>query len=369
MSLSPPRRDRRGTKKNEPAAAIPPVRTRTLPMRRTALVRTVVWVAVAAGPLALVASCARPDAVVRTQPAPAPRAGDEKMPAADPAGYAELFLDLWLRSGSDEQSAAAQQLRTMAPSIRPPSFGKATPVVERLAAVRRVPQGGSAWSVTVAVRFKAPAKSTEAEASGAVRYFALPLVVKDAGKGPGTAQGFIVPTAPMEVAAPGAMDEPDSAYGTQLPDESDLAVTAGEFLGAYLGAEEGADRYLAPGVTLPALGGSPFEAVQVDEVRAQGSTDGTAGADGTSVRVLVQATARDTSGGEWPLSYALKLSSRDGRWEVTALQSGLEDTGSTKPSGTHTSPTTATGTARRDTPAQLTTVAVDARTAGWKVSR
>ncbi|MFE6164055.1 conjugal transfer protein [Streptomyces sp. NPDC056486] len=366
MPASSPRRERRGQKTEEPAASSP-ARTRSLPMRRTALVRTAVWVAVAAGPLALIASCARPDAVVRTQPAPVTRAADEKVPAADPAGFAELFLDLWLRSGSDEQSAAAQQLRTMAPSIQPPSWGKSAPVAERLATVRRVHQGGAAWSVTVAVRFKA--RQTGAAEEAAVRYFALPLVVKDTGKGPGTAQGFVVPAAPMEVAAPKALDEPDSPYGTQLRDESALAVTAGEFLGAYLGAEEGADRYLAPGVTLPALGGSPFEAVQVDEVRAQESTDGEAGADGAPVRVLVQATARDTSGGEWPLSYALNLTARDGRWEVTALQSGLEDTGHTKPSGTHASLTTAPGTARRATPAQVTTVAADARTAGWKVSR
>ncbi|WP_189177597.1 conjugal transfer protein [Streptomyces lasiicapitis] len=313
-------------------------------MRRTQLVRLAVWVAVAAGPLALVASCARPDAVVRTRPAPVTQADTATEPMTDPGGYAELVLDVWLRAGHGEESAAARQLRAMAPSVQPPSWGEHAPAAERLTVVRSVRQGTAAWSVTVAARFKASAghsgKSTAAEGTDGLRYFAVPLIVKDLGtaSAPGAARGFVVPAAPMEVGAPSTLEEPDSPYGTEVPAESPLAVTAGEFLTAYLGAAEGADRYVAPGISLPALRGSaPFEEVRVEEVRAQQQTDGQAGTDGARARLLVQITASDVDGGQWPLSYALQLKARDGRWEVLALQSGLED--ATEESKHHAKPT------------------------------
>ncbi|WJV51804.1 conjugal transfer protein [Streptomyces flavofungini] len=287
--------------------------------------------AVAAGPLALVASCARPDAVVRTRPAPVTQADTTKEPVTDPGGYAELVLDAWLRAGSGEESAAARQLRAMAPSVQPPSWSKEPPVVERLTVVRSVRQGSAGWSVTVAARFKTPAprssggEGAAADRADGLRYFAVPLLVKDHGAAPGSVRGFVVPAAPMEVSAPRTLEEPDSLFGTEVPAESDLAVTAGEFLTAYLGAAEGADRYLAPGTSLPTLRGSaPFEKVRVEEVRARQQTDGKASTDGAA-RLQVQITASDADGGQWPLSYALNLASRDGRWEVLALQSGLED--------------------------------------------
>jgi hypothetical protein len=351
---------------------MPPARS--LPVRRTALVRTAVWVAVATGPLALISSCARHDPAVPAQSAPQAQAVDQTKAAPDPAGYAELVLGLWLRSGSGEQSAAAKELHTMAPSLQPPSWSEHVPDVERLAAVRSVRQADGAWTVTVAVQFKestsnTAGKSDAAKAGGTLRYFALPLVVKDPGTAPGAAQAVVVPTAPMEVAAPAALDEPASPYGTQVPDGSALASTVGEFLSAYLGAEEGAERYLAPGIKLPALAAASYTAVQVDEVRAEGRTDGTVGADGTTVRALVQITASDAGGGQWPLSYALTLKARAGRWEVTALQSGLEDSTGKKTSGTTSA--SQTGAVRRggDSTVQASAANASALTTSWGTTR
>lgn len=324
MLASLPRRARRGPQQHEDPPGAP--RTRSLPVRRTQLVRAAVWVAVAAGPLALVASCARPDTVVRTRPAPLTETDTAEQPV-DPGGYAVLFLDVWLRAGSGEEGAATEQLRALAPSVQPPSWAGKDPVAERLTVVRSVHQAGAAWSVTIAASLKTPTRRSDkgpADGAGGLRYFAVPLVVKDTGTGPGTARGVVVPTAPMEVSAPRTADAPNSAYSSEVPAESALAETAGEFLTAYLGAAKGADRYLAPGVSLPALGSAPFERVRVEEVQASQQTDGKA-TGGTTARLLVQVTASDQSGGQWPLAYALKLGARDGRWEVLALQSGLED--------------------------------------------
>ncbi|MET7931908.1 conjugal transfer protein [Streptomyces sp. NPDC005349] len=326
------RRDRRGPTKDQPSAGSPP-RARSLPVRRAAVMRTAVWLAVAAGPLALVSSCARPDTEARTTPAPVTRTAELRTPSVTPGGYAELFLGLWLRGGS-EDGPAADELHAMAPSVPMPTWGEKAPAVAQLATVRTARQAQDAWSVTLAVTFKEPARDRSAGAPG-VRYFALPVVAKDAGATP----SFAVQAAPMEVAAPSVIAQGATPYGREVPDSSALASTVSEFLTAYLGAEGGAERYLAPGITLPALAESSFASVQVDELRAVQATDGRPGQDGLVVRVQAQVTATDAAGGQWPLSYALAFTARAGRWEVTALQSGLEDKDAkAKTASTHTDP-------------------------------
>lgn len=314
------RRDRCGPTKDQPLAGSPP-RARSLPVRRAAVLRTAVWLAVAAGPLALVSSCARPDTAVRNTAAPVTRTAELRTPSVTPAGYAELFLGLWLRGGS-EDGTAADELHAMAPSVPMPTWGEKAPAVERLATVRTVRQARDAWSVMLAVTFKEPVRdrSERTGAAPGVRYFALPVVAKDAG----TTPAFAVPAAPMEVAAPSVIAQSATPYGGEVPDGSGLASTVSEFLTAYLGVEGGAERYLAPGIMLPALAVSSFASVQVDELRAVQATDGKPGRDGLVVRVQAQVTATDGAGGQWPLSYALAFTARAGRWEVTALQSGLE---------------------------------------------
>ena len=59
------------------------------------------------------------------------------------------------------------------------------------------------------------------------------------------------------------------------------------------------------------------EVSAVEEAAAAGQVP----ADGTKVRVMVQAEARDDAG-RWPLAYELALTARSGRWDVAALESG-----------------------------------------------
>ncbi|MEU9056247.1 conjugal transfer protein [Streptomyces sp. NPDC048384] len=369
MPPSLPGCDQSGPPRRESAPSSPAApRTRALPVRRTRLVRAAVWAAVAAGPLSLIASCTRDEPAAHTQPAPVTRAADHPQASADPTGYAELILGLWLRAGSGEDSTAARQLRALAPSVQLPVWGEHTPDVERLAAVRTAPQSDTAWSVTVAVQFKSPVADSGEQ--GLVRYFALPVIATGAGTAPGTREAFAITAAPAEVAGPTVLDEPDDPYDTQVPTGSALASTVEEFLTAYLGAEEGAERYLAPGTTLPAPTSAAFTTVTAEELQAADRTDGTVGKDGATVRVQARITARDASGGQWPLTYALKLTARDGRWEVVALQSGLEDTATTKTSSSRTGTASTTRTAATViTSIHTSSARTGIRVAGWEVTR
>ncbi|WP_053729148.1 conjugal transfer protein [Streptomyces sp. WM6378] len=327
---SPKRRD---PDAGPPAEESPALRMRVSGRRRAVLVRTAVWAALAAGPLALAVSCAVPHGVVRTRPAPAASgAGDRAAQSVvDPSGSAQVFLALWLRAGSSGDAAAVAALRSMAPSVAVPVWGEHAPAVERVVAVRAVQVSGAAWSVTVAAEFRASAQPSPGGVASAVRYFAVPLVVSQGKPKTGVVPGVTVTAAPAEVAAPAAAkDGPslDSLYGAEVSAGSPLAVAAGEFLAAYASGASGAERYLAPGVTLPALVPAPYAGVSVERISADGHGDGAVAADGSRVRLRVQVSARDAAGGQWPLTYALELSARQGRWEVAALQSGLEPAGS-----------------------------------------
>ncbi|MFF1511896.1 conjugal transfer protein [Streptomyces sp. NPDC058326] len=318
MPPSPPRRDRRTP--SAPAGDRPVRKPSVLGIRRAALTRIGVWAALAAGPVALLASCGRPTPAAAERPATVTQTIQPETPAENgPAGYAELVLGLWLDAGTDVNSPAARQLRVLAPSVRVPEWGQRAVAVERLAAVRTVRQNAG-WAVTVAAQITEATETPEREGAGGLRYFTIPVALHQPGK-PG-ATSFAA-GAPMEVAGPAAGQMPASPYGSPV-EAGPLADSVTGFLTAFLGAEGGADRYLAPGAVLPRIEAGGYIAVEVDQLLADRRTDNQEQTrDGANARVRAEVTATDSAGRKWPLSYALALTARAGRWEVAALDSGL----------------------------------------------
>jgi hypothetical protein len=277
--------------------------------RRARLSRLALWAVIAAGPIALcVAITSSPTtagAATPSRPTAAVRTTDQ---AADPAGYAQLFVHAWLRSSADDAASAQARLaQSMAPDVElPDPAADAQPRPASVTAVRSAQRADGAWSVTVAAQY----------ADGAVRYYAVPVTADRTGA------SFTVTGAPAVVAGPARAEVPISPYAVGVP-EGDLSAAIGEFLAAYLTGAGEVDRYLAPGVSLPPASPAPYTAVTVQQVSAveEAAAAGQVPADGTKVRVLAQVEARDASG-RWPLGYELVLTARSGRWEVAALESG-----------------------------------------------
>ncbi|MDX3370938.1 conjugal transfer protein [Streptomyces sp. ME02-6987-2C] len=277
--------------------------------RRVRLSRLALFTAIAAGPVALAVTVASgpatAEAAVPNRPAPV-----RTTPvAADPAGYAQVFLDAWLRSSADEaDSALARLAQSLAPDVAlPDPAAGAQSRLRSVTAVRSVQREGGAWTVTVVAQY----------ADSTVRYFAVPVAADTRGA------SFAVTGAPGVVAGPARAAAPKSPYTVSVPSDGALTATVGEFLGAYLTGTGEADRYLAPGVELTPVSPAPYTSVAVGEVSAieEAAAAGPVPADGTKVRVRVQAEARDDTG-RWPLAYELTLTSRSGRWDVAALESG-----------------------------------------------
>ncbi|MFH9016043.1 conjugal transfer protein [Streptomyces sp. NPDC017943] len=277
--------------------------------RRVRLSRLAVWTVIAAGPIALgVAITSTPTTVEAATPSKPTAAVRTTAQAADPAGYAQLFVHAWLRSSADDASSAQARLaHSMAPDVElpdPAADAQSTPA--SVTAVRSAQRTDGAWSVTVAAQY----------ADGAVRYYAVPVAADRAGA------SFAVTGAPGVVAGPGRAEVRKSSYGVSVP-EGDLSAAVGEFLAAYLTGAGEVDRYLAPGVSLSPVSPAPYTTVTVQQVSAveEAAAAEQVPADGTKVRVHAQVEARDT-GGRWPLGYELALTARSNRWEVSALESG-----------------------------------------------
>lgn len=276
--------------------------------RRVRISRAAVWTVIAAGPVALaVAITSTPTA---TQAAPQDRSGVAQAVtavAADPAGYAQVFISAWLRSSAEDTTTAQARLaQSMAPDVELPGpVPDAQPEPASVTAVRSAHTSGGTWQVTVAAQF----------ADGTLRYFTVPVTTNTTGT------SCTVTGAPAIVAGPDRAAPADSPYTVTVPDgELNRAVT--EFLAAYLTGAGEVDRYLAPGIHLTAVSPAPFTAVTVRQILATEEAAGGEQVPGNGTRMHVQATteAQDRTG-RWPLAYELTLTARSGRWEVAALGS------------------------------------------------
>lgn len=298
-------------------------RSRVTPLRgrRAFLLRVGVWVALAAGPVALLVAVDRP-AAVPVKPAVAVARPAVVQPTGDgateggPAGFAETVLGVWLESGAaTESSPEMAQLRLLAPGVQAPRWGRRPVAVLQVAAVQTERRGAGAWAVTVAVRLADAVAGVPGEQSvRGLRFFTVPVTETGSGDSRVYAAG-----APMEAAGPQGGREPVSPFTARVEDSA-LADTVGGFLSAFLGADGTVERYLAPGTVL-ARPQARFAAVEILQVLSQGRPAGV-GQDGANARVRAVVTATDAAGRSWPMAYALTLSARDGRWEIASLDTG-----------------------------------------------
>ncbi|WP_052441220.1 conjugal transfer protein [Streptacidiphilus anmyonensis] len=283
--------------------------------RQARLRRVAVWAALAAGPLALFASCASDrvpaHTAVRSAAASAPPVAIQ-----DPSGFAQLFVSLWLRTDGTADDASLAALHALAPNVdlRTAQNTQAPALsVAQCASVRNTRLRAGYWSVVV---------GCEAETAGqtAVRYFVVPVEMDQTTGGMGS---LAVVAQPAAVAAPAPAGVPPFLYPDDAAAGTPLAAAAAAFLTAYLAGQGDVSALLSPGAHIPAPASALYAQVQVGQIAVgQSGMDGSVPRDGASCEIWVQVTATDQSGAAWPLGYALKMRARAGRWEVASVESG-----------------------------------------------
>ncbi|MGW1364743.1 conjugal transfer protein [Streptomyces chartreusis] len=290
----------------------------------TAALRWAAWLLLIAGPLLGLMALVRQPAATAPSAAPAPAASAAgTADSAGPAGFAQLYVAAYVEAGKGTEATLAPYF----PPMRGISLEAAagTQRADRLAAVRVRKVASGYWSVTVAAHVTAQTKAsaktgaTDGTATApdeVLRYFQVPVREFSGG-------GYVAAALPGEVAAPSAGAGAQLDYGTPVPADSHDAATGtvSAFLDAYLTGSGELARYLSPGTGLSPVSPAPYERIEVAQLAERGgdfrvdaATD-----EGAKRELLVDVWATGSDGQLRPLSYALALRARDGRWEIAAL--------------------------------------------------
>lgn len=248
-----------------------------------------VWCLVACGPLALLTVAVSHAHTSSKTPTATTATGANP---AGPAGFAELYVSVYLRGAS---------LTAFYPDApQPTGQSGVTFTAVTIAGVTETSPGY--WSVTVAAT----------EAAG-IRYFMVAIDSTHAGP------AYVATALPAAVAGPAEAAEPQLGYDTTVPIPSGvLTGTVTQFLAAYLTGSGSMSRYLAPGTTIGAISPAPYASIQATGIYTS-SGQAPAPSSGVTVRVLAQVQATDASGNQWPLTYALTVTAVAGQWDIAAI--------------------------------------------------
>lgn len=299
------------------------------------------WALLAAGPLGLVVGVLALSGTSTTAPAVNVRPEDNDRGQVAASALAEDFVVAWLSTPRSGPGGGPEQLQPFTAATitsttlpeAPWSVREATTAQAREISTDETSNGSTAiWNVVVAVTVEEPQDAAGAgpteEAAAVVaqrRFFQVAVSVDTAE------DTRLALTLPSPVAAPAAGTPPTLAYDERISSSSPLASAAGEFLTGLL-VEGDVTRITSPGAEINPVLPAPYTAVNVEEVSAALGDLDTAELenptelpeDGTSVQLLVQATATSPVAAGAPervtaMTYALTLTARQGRWEVSAL--------------------------------------------------
>ncbi|WP_406451549.1 conjugal transfer protein [Streptomyces sp. NBC_00876] len=344
----------------------------------TKLITFGVWALILAGPAIGVFAVAVAGSSKAAPPTTASQTQGQPS-ATGPAGFAELYLTAYLAAGEGTEDDLTPFYSEPVALANEPGSRHATSTTT--VAAEQVSKGY--WAVTVAARISAKNKAGKTIDQG-LHYFRVGVQVSGSPEAGGTAKpatpatptgtaGSAKPTAtagspkpsgsagtdnpsalyaatslPAEVNAPTSAAHGDLAYGSDLGvNENDpVADTVSRFFAAYLTGQGELNRYVAPGLEVAAIVPAPYKStlvtgLQDDQDKTDSNAeDTTVPADGTKRHVLVSVSAT-TDGQDYLLTYALTLSTRDGRWEVAAVDTApVLAPGQTGPVADGTSPTT-----------------------------
>ncbi|MCK9871356.1 conjugal transfer protein [Nocardiopsis dassonvillei] len=286
---------------DEPVRSEPwfaPVRARNA---RTVLVQIIVWITLLSGPVALFIQVT--DSGPPVPPAGPDRSSADQGTSVAVAGWAERAVAAYAEGD-------LETVRTLYPTITDRQLD-ALPAVNgepvRVSAVAVQPLDDDRWSVIVALY---PLR--EDAAADPARHLSV------IAEGHGTSWSAV--DLPAELGVWTSEPSRESPYTPGRLADSALTEAVEGWAQAYLTGHGELDRYLAPDTVHPPITSHP--AVEVRGVHPDRDDEETATAppgDGDTVSVLVDLVVTDADGRTWPMTYALDLTSRSQRWEISAL--------------------------------------------------
>lgn len=294
--------------------------------RKTQLVRFGLFGAIGAGVLALILVLSGFSASSPTVVKPKSTTAVDTAAQAQAEDLAQQFVVTWLQAKRGAEKTLAPYVRSE--GIRLPAEALFVVNDPRIASVELQPaplsavaasgtgapisNTSSVYSVVVSASVRQVSEPAE---SVQRRFYSVPVVVHD-----GSARAASIPS-PIPAPATGPDVNLGYKYRIVAGHPSNTAVQ--QFLAALTAGTGEISRYIAPGTSLRAISPAPYMSVKVVDLVSDCDFSGEAAdkatADGIKIRVLATAeltvTATDSVTGQ----YALTLTSRGGRWEVSAM--------------------------------------------------
>ncbi len=277
------------------------------------------WSAIVAGPIALIL-------VVLTSggstPPPAASSADSAEAQTIAEEFAETYVVRYLTSDRDTNELTQTLTADGGDPLLADGLQISNTAVAAATQVSKAQQR-SVWSVTVAT-----------DINGARRYLLVPVQVD------GTAAIAVTP--PAVVPAPLLATSDDIDLTNEWPPNDPAVQSISAFLNALLTGNGEVSVYTSPGVQLNPVTPPLFKEVKIRSVVTDLDRDDLTDpvADGTTIQTMTDATAVLPKDNQLAVRYALTLTSRDGRWEVAAIDPAPP---LTAPEETSTSSTTMGG--------------------------
>lgn len=289
-----------GRTKEEPAPKVVAASWTKGQVHAATALKTLVWILVACGPIGLglgyfaLANSSR--SVVAPTPVPTEPAGKQQA-----MELAQNAVVQWLTAhrGNEDQVVG----------LLPKADIPTTPLQVSDPSTAAVAWQDNSWVVTVAVTVDT---TTEDETSSQRRYFQIPVGSDDAGSS-------IVLTLPAEVAGPAVVAPGAPSYRTQVSSTEPVGLAAKEFLAAMLTGAGDVTRYTAPDSTIRAIDPAPYTAVKVESAYAAAPLPEVP-SEGDHIDLLVRVRTEVLDEASIGLDYALSMTLRSTRWEVTAIE-------------------------------------------------
>lgn len=271
---------------------------------KTMLLTGALWLAVAAGPLALAGLWVSSGT---TTPARAAAAApvSSTTEAQQAAEFAQAFTVAWLRAtrGAEESVvgylSASQNVSIQLPQV--------APIVVEPVVVSVDGAGADTYQVVVSASVAQP------PAVPVRRFYSVPVVRTAAGS-------FAAVSLPSPVAVTAAGAAVKFGYPGLIPSSSSAYATVTGFVSALLTGDTDVSRFSSPGSEFAAVVPPPYSAVTITRLESDRDISAADETPKTGARLRVFVTAAAVSaGGSTTVQYPLSLTGRDGRWEVAAV--------------------------------------------------
>lgn len=289
-----------GRTKEEPAPRVVAASWTKGQVHAATALKMLVWILVACGPIGLglgyLALVNSSRSVVAATPAPTEPAGKQQA-----MELAQNAVVQWLTAHRGDEGQVV--------GLLPKADLPITPLRVSDPSTAEVSWRDNSWVVTVAVTVDT---TTEDVASSQRRYFQIPVGSDGAGSS-------IVLTLPAEVAGPAVVAPGVHSYRSQVSPTDPVALAAKEFLAAMLTGVGDVTRYTAPDSTIRAIEPAPYTAVKVESAYASAPLPEVP-AEGDRIDLLVRVRTEVLDEASIGLDYALSMTFRSARWEVTAIK-------------------------------------------------